>query len=403
MTELPKDNSMQLAVDERGRLEFTISQPIECSFRFSSWEQGLQYERFEDGTWKHESLDCGFPLLSLPELHYDEPSVQHFVSQIPAEVRLRAAPYKISQTAMLSWIANNTHAAELFESAPTLLWLLINRQQMLDWPDQHVEALLKQPRTQVLSAVSGVSQRSGLKWLARIELDDGQGGECAALINGLCIGLHQSRWAREESIPIHWIVAATRHHEISNSRAFHAYCRQNPDDSSAFNRQLSHHARFWVDALNVARVIGISDAAVALNRCNDFEAVRRLHDRWTDRLNQQKALVVEGRTPFPPPPFEGTDSIHPIRTREDLLAEGRVMHHCVAVYDRRIETGQCYIYRILKPERATIELRFTGQKVSVGQVSLAYNGRPSNETVDAIIQWVLKVSGDADEASYKGR
>lgn len=399
MIELPRDDSMQLAVDELGRLEFTISQPIECSFRFSSWEQGLEYERFEDGTWQHESLDCGFPLLSLSELQYDEPSVQRFISRIPAEVRLRAAPFKIAQTTMLGWIARDQHAAELFESEPTLLWLLINRQQMHDWPEQHVEALLKQPRTQVLSAISGVSQRSGLKWLARIELDDGQGGECAALINGLRIGLHQSRWAQEEPIPIHWIVAATRHPEISNSRAFHAYCRQYPEDSSAFNRHLSHHARFWVDALNVARVIQIADAEVALHRCNDFGAVRRLHDRWTDRLNQQKALVVEGKTPFPPPPFEGTDSIHPIKTREDLLAEGRLMHHCVAVYESRIETGQCYIYRILEPERATIELRFAGDQVRVGQVALAYNGRPSAETIDAVIQWMLKVNGPATKSA----
>ena len=139
-------------------------------------------------------------------------------------------------------------------------------------------------------------------------------------------------------------------------------------------------------------MIEIHDAEIALNRCADFEAVRRLHDRWTDRLNQRQALVVHGATPFPKPPIPGNHNIHPIETLEDLQAEGRLMHHCVSAYEPFIRKGECYIYRILQPEKATVELRFAGNQVRIGQVQLAYNGRPSTETRVEIDSWLLAAS-----------
>ena len=123
--------------------------------------------------------------------------------------------------------------------------------------------------------------------------------------------------------------------------------------------------------------------------------MRRLHDRWTDRLNQRQALVVQGATPFPKPPIPGNHNIHPIETLEDLQAEGRLMHHCVSAYEPFIHKGECYIFRILQPERATIEIRFACNQARVRQVQLAYNGKPSNETRLDIESWLVEASKPA--------
>ena len=380
---------LEIHTDDQGYLRFSISSPINCTFRFSSWQSGLNYERLEDGTWEAESLDCGFPLIGLAQSHADNPDVQAFLTQIPLAVCERAATFHFAQTTLLRWIATNPYAAELFETAPVLLWLLIGRQQTVDWPDSHVEQLLRGSRTRILSAIAGTGHKSALKWLARLDIGNGEGGDLAIIINALRGELYRSRWAREPRVPLHWIAGATRHMEIADTPAYHRYCTDNPTEGPRFNRDLASYARFFDDALNVARVAGIADAEIALNRCTDFTAVRRLHDRWTDRLNQCQALVVEGTQHFPPPPFEGTDAIHPITTYEDLRAEGRLMHHCVSIYNMKIEKGECYIYRILQPERATIELRFRGQQVRLGQVCLAYNARPAPETMDVINTWLL--------------
>ncbi len=63
------------------------------------------------------------------------------------------------------------------------------------------------------------------------------------------------------------------------------------------------------------------------------------------------------------------------------------MHHCVASYVDAILSGQCYIYRILQPQRATIEVRLRGNQASVRQVALAYNGKPNEDTLTAVQQW----------------
>lgn len=297
----------------------------------------------------------------------------------------------------MRWVEADSHAAQLQLTAPTLLWLLIGRQQIVGWPDQHVQALLRSSRVQILRAVCGVGYRSALKWLARIELTDADLHEFNALITGLKAELHRSTWGQADSIPIHWVRAALEHLELQSSPAFQSYCTHSHLDGDDFVEQLRQTARFWQDALRVAEMLGIQDAEVALNRSRDFVAVRRLHDRWTDRLNQRQAQVVNGETLFPPPPVPGTDQIHPITTLEDLQAEGRLMHHCITVYHPKIKARECYIYRMLEPERATIELIIEGKGVRLGQISQAYNAQPSETAEAAVLHWLQ----DESDRLYK--
>jgi len=153
---------VEIDLDQDSRLAFAIRAPIDCRFRFSSWSAGLVYERFEDGIWQLEPLDCGFPLLELSKSYKDNTDVREFLSHIPDPIRASVEVFRYAQATLLHWIATNSSAADLFGSAPTLLWLLIARQQAVEWPDDHVARLLRSPRTKILSAISGVGQRSGL-------------------------------------------------------------------------------------------------------------------------------------------------------------------------------------------------------------------------------------------------
>ncbi len=64
---------------------------------------------------------------------------------------------------------------------------------------------------------------------------------------------------------------------------------------------------------------------------------------------------------FPPPPFSGTPTILPVRTPFDLVEEGKVMHHCVAIHAYTVAVGETYVYRVLEPQRATLAIVNTGQ------------------------------------------
>ena len=59
---------------------------------------------------------------------------------------------------------------------------------------------------------------------------------------------------------------------------------------------------------------------------------------------------------LPPPPFRGTKDIVPILSADDLREEGRLQKNCVATYAGRVRKQTTFIFRVLKPERATLSI-----------------------------------------------
>ncbi len=66
------------------------------------------------------------------------------------------------------------------------------------------------------------------------------------------------------------------------------------------------------------------------------------------------------------------------------------MKHCVASYSDAVMFGDSFIYRVLKPERATLELKIHKNKPVIQQLCLQNNGKPSNETKNAVNRWLRK-------------
>ncbi len=87
---------------------------------------------------------------------------------------------------------------------------------------------------------------------------------------------------------------------------------------------------------------------------------RRLHDAVLRRLDLSLLLTeTESALTFPPPPYKGTTTIVPLTRPEELLCEGMEMKHCAAIYAKRVAMGECYLYQVLEPVRATLEIRCT--------------------------------------------
>ena len=77
---------------------------------------------------------------------------------------------------------------------------------------------------------------------------------------------------------------------------------------------------------------------------------------------RHQAVVMKKSLSFvdrcmPLPPMPGIeDRIVPLRSKTELLAEGRIQRNCVASYADRVVAGECYIYRVLHPNRATLSV-----------------------------------------------
>ncbi len=94
-------------------------------------------------------------------------------------------------------------------------------------------------------------------------------------------------------------------------------------------------------------------------------------------------------TQFPAPPLRGTEDIVPLCSEEELFEEGRLQRNCVGAYGDRVAKGDCFIYRVLHPERATLSIRLRPDgNWAVGQLLASCNRPVTPATAAAVRAWV---------------
>ncbi|WP_201092181.1 PcfJ domain-containing protein [Thiocystis minor] len=376
-------------LDPAGRFLLHLPSPLNGRLRYGAWETGLSVQRWMDGHWIPESLDPGIPLLHAAN---DEPEaatpVRRFIAGIPAKIRRLASPYRHLQTSLLQWTASDDAAAELLGHAPNLLWLLISTATEQEWTVQERNQLLTRRRIAILEALTGIRSEAAVKFLNRITLLEGDVNELSAIkqiLDQPAVWRSLSAWA---SIPVHSLAVLLRNPELCGSRLLRQIAAGEYRNLSDAVKHVEPVAALWRDACYMAPMLGIADAPQALAQCATVEAMARLHDRWMDRLNRRAHVITDGRDFFPPPPIPGNDAIHPILSAEDLRAEGRLMKQCVAGYARLVSSRRCYLYRMLSPQRATIEVRMQGSVPVITQFKLARNEEPNAASKVAAYEWV---------------
>ncbi len=100
---------------------------------------------------------------------------------------------------------------------------------------------------------------------------------------------------------------------------------------------------------------------------------------------------LDGATgPLPDPPFPGTGDIEPITTREELLDESERQRHCVASYVFSIENRRRAVYRVLRPQRATLSLRYRDGTWEIEELRGTANAEVRHETSEAVRSWFTR-------------
>ena len=120
-----------------------------------------------------------------------------------------------------------------------------------------------------------------------------------------------------------------------------------------------------------------------LPRIPSLNTLRRTHDELAERVERKTF-----RDTVFAPPLPGNDAILPIADYEMLCEEGRRQHNCAASYARNILAGESFLYRVLKPERCTLEIVPRNGKWEIAQLLAAGNRPPREETVCAVRRWL---------------
>jgi hypothetical protein len=103
----------------------------------------------------------------------------------------------------------------------------------------------------------------------------------------------------------------------------------------------------------------------------------------------------EKERPWPRSPLPETPDIRPITSAEELQREGRKMHHCAGGYVRRAARGECFFYRVVAPERATLAIERGPRGWRILDLKAVCNRKPSAATLRTVQAWLGGPAGRA--------
>ncbi len=148
----------------------------------------------------------------------------------------------------------------------------------------------------------------------------------------------------------------------------------------------------WLDAIRMARELEYPRP----QRLLSVGQLTRWHDEVSTAYNRRPRAVrlierIEERH-FDGAPFVGSPGIEPIRSGEELLEEGRVMHHCVASYHDQIAEGRYFVYRVTDPVRATLGVKKRKGRWVMHEIKGSHNKRIPSSDQDAIWEALTRPS-----------
>ena len=370
----------QLMIDLSGLEPFRFQEAV---IVIEPWDRGVQWSSRMDGCLEtFEALpDPGLPFALLAR----ERGAAAWLTRIPAAfvppVLAYEERHQTNAFPLLWFLSRSDRARDLFASQPGLVWLILESAREADWPTDRVLALFGEKRAKIVN-VCIQGQKFTLKTLSKIQ---------------------SARWGRHEfellkALPALPQAAALNHLRVLDFRLLEFLVHF---PRLIGSRLLTPYQADWPwarfselvgDTLLVAANLGIRDIFERIGACGSVPDLAQLHNRLVVRLNQvelEQAPLVE----YPPPPVPGTPDIIPITDSKSLALEGRIQHHCVGSYHRAILGARYYVYRVLRPERATLGLRlgrYPGRNstIHIEQLKLGHNQPPAPETVELINGWL---------------
>lgn len=373
----------ELIIDYRPELAYCI--------KISPWSQGLQLKLLQGNDWADSYHEPNIPLLTCATIEDPNPIIAGFMRDMPSEVKTKLERYRYLQFSLLRLIASSQAAFEIFADNPNLLWLFAYYYRYENIFAEDVLLQLNLKRKDILGKIELPGSKSSFKLLAKIDILHGSLEELLYIIWTLRSHETLGRLAHFPRIPIGILKVIKIIPNIVDSSLFSQYTKtdSNKNKLPMNENDAKQLGRTWDDIKRLSYALGYGDATPVLTKIQTIDEIWRLHDRWTERYNElQEQAFVEVQ--FSEPPIPGNNWIVPIINSKQLLLEGKLMSHCVGTYAEEVLAGHSYIYQVLKPERATLELGLDTDEIYIRQCKLYKNATPSQETILAIKSWITE-------------
>lgn len=312
--------------------------------------------------------------------------------------------------AMISILAKDAWSIELAQNNPCLFFLLVRAVREEGIPLGRAPALVRMRRRDLLAAMGFDSSASVERFLRRLVFRNL--GVDEELVLRALIQHPLPSWARHWRQPYLPLLSLVQYPRWEVA-------------AQALDSLLLHDVRLrfqwqqvttkggepdpWMDlfavARNIAEVIRLIDRgpetmiseieAVYVRQLvsvRSLEILEELHQQVIFGKQSEWACLARarfGHIEWPAPPVAGTSDIVPVNSVNLLVEEGESMKHCIIRYADEIVAGHGYVYRLLRPERATVYLSLEiNGKWQVQEMKLSCNRTPSSESWKAVNAWI---------------
>ena len=325
---------------------------------------------------------------------------------LPPSYGIALAPFKSHQWNLVSFLWRQRRFYELIRSNPALGFILANDREvncdlyfekmtlerLTGMKQQKLLELLDLPGTkklvQIVRKIRPASAHPKLRGMIRYFLQDEETMKKLSHLKTINSGVLHLLGSVEE---VRAKATPQLLDEISNNR---------PNDHYPFAaHQIRECLRWHTDLRPGQRFPRIQtlealttyheELSGEVDRFLEQARIRQEQAERQARAERNRELEKMLRKPFPKPPVKGTPNIVPLQCARDLVEEGHLQHHCVGGYADRVRAGSCYIYQVLKPERATLSIiRSPGNQWSIGQLFAGCNKPVKPATRQAAENWL---------------
>lgn len=310
----------------------------------------------------------------------DDPAVAAWKLTFPDQLLQGIEALPSHRCKAIALAATHEKVIDMLATNPVLLWLLIDRRVIGDESAEQINHLLGDKQVKLCSLV-GLSERKQvvklLKKAASLKLQKNELESFVELLEtpAVCDYLSHQKTISPAILKLlrtnQWLV-------LSKARALiPSLCQP-------------EFRRIFDDVLRM-----IEDLS-QLQNCATTAALQRLHDNLVEELNESRGTKLirdhmGNPKPIPPAPLQSAYSIEPITEQIDLIKEGREMRHCIASHLFSVVSGDYAVYRMLDPERLTIEIVVTdwGQ-CYLKEVRGKGNRLPTSNSMEVIEKWFLE-------------
>jgi len=375
---------------------------IECGgmndgdYGVEPWSRGLCAYTNKTGCWQKYDRDAELILVSFRYMADVDLVIHRFISEIPVEVCKAVKDIRYLQLSLLQAAENSRYFRDLLISTPFLAWMLMDHAMKHDWPDSQIDTISQRKQTIILNEISGVTEKSYIRLLRSIQLDDGTEEELGLILKSMRPDIKISL-QHTAKVPVNVLKFLIKVSVLPSSKLIHYFINFSFPKSTDSQHKFSYLTMLWHDTEKLGSDLQISNANERLKACRKLQEIFKLHDSWVARLNENRPVADEDII-FPDPPIPDTSTIIGIRSYVDLIEEGQEMEHCVGIMYDQVISGESYMYRVFEPQRATLKInRCFGQdnescptwaEWEIDEFRLKNNVLPGEVAYDVVEKWL---------------